>query len=172
MDFSDEKTIIAVERSLDAGKITRAYVQATLESAGQTLAMFPRGFGTPQGHRSTWPDVMREMVICVDQVGRSLEVIMPDMDILKAKATTKQITELEMVFDWMITLSNYQRRNGLGNISKVIWLAMLHHPVTGKRLFGWKRISKKMTISHMTAKRWYFNGIDIITRELNTGGKK
>lgn len=145
------------------------YVRAVIESAGRTLAMGPQGFGKPKGYMSGWPEVLREMVLLVHTEGdnKGIEVIMPEVMKVRQYANTKQATELEMVFDWMLLLANYCKDKHMRIIPRTVWIGMLHNPVTDRRLFSWRRIGKETFCCHLTAKKRYLEGIEIIARLLN-----
>jgi hypothetical protein len=150
-----------------AAMISESFVKKTIESAGRTLAMLPRGFGSAPGVKSTWPETMREMLVFMNDEGDGLEIIMPELEEVKPKPSLREITELETVFDWMVDLASYCRRRELLHLVPAVWLGMLHHPVTGKRIYSWKRLGKRLGRSRQTAERWYEDGIRIITRNQN-----
>jgi hypothetical protein len=153
---------------------TAEYVQAVLESAGKTLAMYPSGFGRPRGYISAWPEVLRELVIVVTEEGpeKGIEIILPDMEQAKVRPSLKQVTELEMICDWIVDLALYCKERKMPWIARTVWIAMLHHPVHERRLMGWRKIGKKLHVSHETARRWYGDGIEIITKLQNAKPKK
>lgn len=129
--------------------------------------MFPRGFGRPQGHKSGWPEALKEMLIFMNDEGDGLEIIVPDFEVAKPKPSLREMNELEMVFDWMRGLAAECKRRRIPYVARTVWLGMLHNPVTGKRCYSWSRIAKRFSVSRPTPKAWYDDGITIITRQLN-----
>lgn len=145
-------------------ELTPEIVKNTIERAGRTLAMFPRGFGKPMGYKSCLPEPLREMVIYVNEDGKGLEIILPEPEAMKARASIREVTELDTVIGWIQDYALYCRAK---NIRKgcidVMWLGMLHHPASGRRLYSWRKLAKKMGVAEITIRRWYSDGIDRIS---------
>jgi hypothetical protein len=141
------------------------YVRARVESAGRTLGLFPLGFGRPQGHRSGWPEVMREMVLIVTEEGpgKGVEVILPPPEIIRYRASIREHTELDEVIGWIQDYAIYCRKKNIRvGFVNVLWLGMRRHPMSGKQLRSWRRIGKDLGVDHKTANRWYDEGIERI----------
>ena len=148
------------------------FVRAVVESAGKTLMMLP-GHGTrPSGYKSNWPEPKREAIgnVLYDENGNAIgfEEIIPDARQTWPKPNQKQMTEFEMVLDWMIELHSYCNRKQLDYLYGAVQLGMKHHPVTGKRWHSWKAMAKIMgQRDYRTAQKWYGDGIAIITKNRN-----
>ncbi len=149
------------------------FIRAKIESAGRTLTMFPVGFGRPQGHRSGWPETMKEMIIFMQDDGKGLEIIMPEMEVLKARASLREVTELDEVIGWIQDYASYcRRRNIRPACVQLLWDAMRHHHVSGRRIWSWRRLGRKYQISHETARRWYEDGVSRIAMLQREKGNK
>lgn len=139
-------------------------VQAIVESAGRTMMMLPRGFGSPQGHRSGWPETLKEMMVFMNEEGDGLEIIMPEIERVRLKPSLRQMNELEMVLDWLVYLGAHCRDRKIPWVATTVWCGMLHHPITGRKIFSGRRLARKFHVSEASVRRWYSDGIDIISR--------
>lgn len=150
------------------------FVRAKIESAGKTLMLFPIGFGKPQGHRSNWPEAARELIVYMQDDGKGLEIIMPDVEVMREKASMREVTELEEVIGWIQDYASYcKRRNIRAACVQLMWDAMRHHRLTGRRIWSWRRLGKKYGISYETARNWYEGGISrIAIIQHEKGGSK
>lgn len=142
-------------------------IQAIVESAGRTLMMLPRGFGCPQGHRSCWPETLKEMLVFMNEEGDGLEIIMPENDRIKLRPSLRQMNEYEKVMDWMIDLALHCRKKEIPWVINTVWLAMLRYPVCERRVLSWRRIGRKFGKDVKTVQKYYQDGIRIITRLQN-----
>lgn len=135
--------------------------------------MFPRGFGRPADARASWPDTMREMTVVVDEPGRSIEIIMPDAEIIRRQATIAEVTELDRVIGWIQDYALNCRVRGIRvGVVNSVWLGMLHGPVSGRRLLSWRKIGKRLGVSRETARRWYDQAIDRIAAMVNAQDRR
>lgn len=146
--------------------MTQSEVRRRIESAGKTLALYPRGFGRPQGAKSTWPDTLPEKIIDVikDEEGKHLgiEIIMPDVKRYKEMASLKEQTELDIVIDWIQDYALYCMERGIRvGCVNALWLGM-RRKSNGEQQISWVRISEIIGCSDKTAKDWYEQGIDRI----------
>lgn len=146
--------------------ITPAIIKSKLESAGRTLMMMPPVKG-PKEYGTAWPEHLREHLDTLEVVDNSLVVINIEKKMPWPKPDSKQISELDQVLTWLTELAVYCNEKKVPWVIRTVWIAMLHHPITGKRLYSWRKIGKHLGKSQTTAQDWYEHGVSIISRLQN-----
>jgi len=130
---------------------TPEYVKAVVESAGRTQMMQPNDGCWPGGYKSCWPDAPDDSWFAYNANDARP----------KFRATIEQIDEMYMVTEkWLplITIPYYR---------KTIVRRMLTYPDSGRPVYNWVRLGRKLREDRRTVKRWYEDGIRHLTDRLN-----
>ncbi len=123
---------------------TAEYVESWLEEAGGTIMMMDARGCFPAGHRSFWPDILREFS---DLVG-----VHPEPELPRLRPTAAQITRAEEALQWLLYIQNIRNR-------RIVAARMLVRPETGRHVFSWRKLGEKFRASHDAAQRWYRDGL-------------
>lgn len=124
--------------------------------------------GTGVSSGTCWPPTLRERIFDVvyDAAGREVgyQEIFHDMPIPRERPTAKQIDELDMVLVWLSGLGVYCKVRKIPHVAKAVTLGMQHYP-DGKRKYSWRKLAKQFPSrpSHEAVRKWYADGIQIIT---------
>lgn len=139
---------------------TPEQIKIIVESAGMTEMMLPPNGARPAGYRSAWPEFAQEFS---DYIGapKQNKNRMP-------RPSTRQMDEYAQVQDWIVKLAIYAKQKQIPHVPRTLVLGMLHWPTSGRRRYSWSKLSRILNCSHPTAKSWYMDGIEIITRISNS----
>lgn len=140
-------------RSDAVGAVTPEWVEVQLMEAGRTLYRL-KVPGHRQGVRSNWPDVVRDYWEAYGQT-EAVPRLVP--------ATPEEITRMDEVYAWVSAIPNQRYR-------RVVQMASLNHPETGRRLLSDRKISDILQTSNHTVKSWYEKGISHIAQTLAKKG--
>jgi hypothetical protein len=142
-----------------------------LEDAGRTLAMLPMPRGSaPAQPASAWPDVVQ---IYWDVVGHAEVGSIEDRQHLLAlarlqprfQANRQAVDRLDEVLGWLWLIQAPHCR-------RVVAARMLVHPVSLRNLHSWRQIARRFGTNHVTAQRWFDQGIQAIVGGLTLAPKK
>lgn len=149
------KTLSQIETHATATRHPRE-VRAIMESAGATIIAMQVKGAWPSGYRSCMPEVKREFS---DLIGAAKEnkISMP-------RPSLRAMSELDLAMDWLSHLGFYCRDKNMSYVARAVSIGMLHHPLSGRRLYSWRAVAEKMHCSKNTAQAWYDDGIEIIAR--------
>lgn len=137
--------------------MNREEVKRRIEEAGRTALMLPGGQIGPTGYKSCWPDYVRRFEDMVGVLHRNKRT--------KLMATPRQIDEYDEVEIWLAGLKRHCDRKKIPHVSRAVGYGMLRRP-SGRRVYSWRKVAKKLHCNHKTARVWYESGIDIITKQL------
>ncbi len=148
--------------------LTEPQIQAKIESAGRTILMLP-GKANPQGYGQSWPEHIREYLDTLDySEEHGLKVIEVAHTLRWPTATNRQIDELDEILGWILNLKQHCDDARIPWVYGALRVAMLHHPISAKRFYSWRKIGKHFGRSHETVRGWYDDGIRIIARMKNS----
>lgn len=142
-------------------------IETRLTDAGRTLMMLPYPVRSRPGEAcSAWPDILQnfwDVFGHAEQADteerREIEAQM--INRVRVMATTKQITQLDVVLGWLWWPKGRERR--------VVVARMLTHPMSDRRVYSWGKIAKKMGASERTVRRWHDAGVEAIILGLAGG---
>jgi len=146
----------------------KATINKALTDAGRTLMMLPYPARSRPGEAcSAWPDILQnfwDVFGHAEQADteerREIEAQM--INRVRVMATTKQITQLDVVLGYLWFISVPRER-------RVIVARMLTHPMSDKPVYSWYKIAKTMGMSERTIRRWHNSGLDAIILGLAPG---
>lgn len=135
-------------------------IETVLTDAGRTLMMLPYPARSRPGQAcSAWPDILQnfwDVFGHAEQADpeerREIEAQM--INRVRVMATSKQITQLDVVLGWLWWTKGRERR--------VIVARMLTHPMSDRPVYSWEKIGKKMGASPRTIRRWHEAGVNAI----------
>jgi len=143
---------------LNLEKYTFGYIKRRIEDAGETeIALRVTGC-YPAKYKAAWPDYPQEPS---ESYGYNETTMKPP------QPTASDITDWEEVMEWRFRLSKHCRRKKCLHFARMVVLGSLGDPITGKRLYSWRKIGKMIKRDHKTAKSWYDSGIQMLTDLLN-----
>lgn len=139
-------------------KYTKHEVKIILERAGKTIGMLPNHGTRPAGYGSGLPEHLIEFS---DLIGA------PKKNKLTLRPTQDQMSELELVFDWLVDLSVYCKNERKPYLAKNFSYGILRYPDSGKKIYNWRKLGKKMGVTGVTAKSWYMDAEEILIKILH-----
>ncbi len=133
---------------------TPAWVQVLLEEAGATLLALPHtGYTTRL--RQGGLEWVRDAVALAPGSG--------DGRVRPAAPSGASIDQMDRVLAWVSLIPD-----GKQVLRRVVGARALVHPLTGRHLFAWRRLGTALGADHKAVQRWHAQGLEIITRALNT----
>lgn len=69
------------------------------------------------------------------------------------------ISQMDEALEWVSWITDPGQR-------RVVLFWMMVHPISRRHLFSWRDIGSRMSVSHVTAKRWHSSGLAVITRKI------
>ncbi len=130
--------------------LTPQELQVWLEWAGARLIAMPGGRIGPAKTRVIWPEYAQETFEVLD-----FRTALP---IRAAAPSSKEIPIVEEILLLPnVCAHDYTRR--------VLHARSLVHPINGRYLYKWTRISALLEVKAHTARRWYKEGLDEVIRK-------
>lgn len=136
-----------------------------LQEAGATLLSLPFT-GGHKPIRSNMPECVREQIEAYGWTGVQNRPAVP---------TAATITRMDEAFGWIelipptagnrYTADLYSPHGGV-MLRRIVGARALVSPITERHLYSWRRLADRMGASHMAAKAWHAQGIDVIVKKL------
>jgi hypothetical protein len=140
--------------------VTPQQINERLCEAGRTLLSLPMPrHSYPTGYRSAWPDTVQSHVdwfaaqVMADEDNR-LEMLAGRNNV-RVRPLQRQIDGLDEVLSWVLRIRDGRHR-------RVVTLRSLVHPITGRHLYGWRRLARALDAHENTIRNWHAQGIDDI----------
>jgi hypothetical protein len=132
-----------------------AEVVRRLEEAGATLLAMPSsGYSTR----------LRQMRF--DIVHAALEAYGWEAPAMRAPAPdSSAISAMDEAFGWLALIPESQFL-----LRRILGARALVHPVTGRYLFTWRRLSAAVGADHKSVQRWHGQAVDMVVRGLAASG--
>jgi len=146
-----EKPTVRLNGGKEVVFYSREYVGIRLKDAGRTLMRTPATGTKPQGHKSNWPEIVRE---AQEAYGYTEEKP------IWGRPTMAQITRMEEVMDWLLLIENPKTRS-------IVIARMLTHPLDDTPILSWRRLGRKINKNYQTVRNWYFEGVSEMTKKIN-----
>ena len=127
-----------------------AQVSEWLEDAAHALAAMPANGCWPGGMRSYWPEVVADR----DDLDWPME-----SDVRPPLPSSEEVTRMDIALSWIPLLTNRGHRS-------VVNLRLIVHPISGQHRWTWRKIGKKLSIDHHTAKDWHAEACAAIARKI------
>ena len=134
---------------------TTDYVRQRLEMAGAALMALQVSRLGPAKPRSAMPEYIQD---AVEAYGYTGAVFRP------ASPTAEQIKHMDEALGW-ITLIHPERYV----LRRIVGARSLINPRTQQPIYSWSKIAKMLGADRRAVRRWYEEGILIITNALNAG---
>ena len=136
--------------------MNREEVKRRVEDAGRTIMMLDGSGCRPAPYRSCWPEYAR---LFEDLVGAEKQNTPT-----RLRPNSEQIDDMEEVFGWLTVLAAHSKRKKMRYVARAVCYGMLHRPESGRRLYSWARLGRKLHANDKTVKSWYENGIEILAK--------
>ena len=124
--------------------------------------------GFPPGHKSNWPDVVRNMEdLFAAIVGMSEEERKQFWDYenaVRMRPSAKQIQRMEEALPWFFAVGDARKR-------KVAFARSLIHPVSGRHIVSYSKLGSLHGLHKDTMRCWHNDALDEIGRHLRTQKK-
>ncbi|MBO1361521.1 hypothetical protein J2D73_17180 [Acetobacter sacchari] len=141
---------MAVDGSMTGAEMV-VWIEQRLLDAACTLAALPAHGLRPSSKGASWGDTLMELEDLLTLTGS--DVIRP---VIPSAAAISQMDE---ALEWVSWITDAGQR-------RVVLFWMMVHPISRRHLFSWRDIGSRMSVSHVTAKRWHSSGLAVITRKI------
>lgn len=138
----------------------RDRIKQRLEDAGRTLLRTPIPHnGFPMGHKSGWPEVVRNMSDLFEAlVGMSEEERQQFWDaenMVRMRPSAKQIQQMEETLPLFFVIEDKRRRD-------ITFARSLIHPLSERHIVSYAKLGRKYGIHKDTIRKWHHAGLDEI----------
>lgn len=149
--------------------MTRDEIKQRLEEAGKTLLRTPMPVnGFPFGHKSGWPDIVRNMSDLFEAlVGMSPEQLKQFWDqenMVRMRPSAKQIQHMEETLPLFYVIEDKRKRD-------ITFARSLIHPLSERHIVSYAKLGKKYGIHKDTIRKWHHAGLDEILAHENKSKK-
>jgi hypothetical protein len=134
----------------------REIIIARLEAAGATLLALRLSAG-PRGHRSGWPDYVRDAMESYGWENAHGE----SPPLRAAIPSASDITAMDEAFSWIGHIPGDRVV-----LRRIIHARALVNPLTDRHLFSWRRVGRLVGADHRAVQRWHDQAITLIWRAL------